>query len=87
MVEEGKVIEGTEETLTDKMIEIVSRSGEAVGRYNFLPLDTILILDELGEYFPGLRWVLRKQRGFRYELRVLRSKHLEEDETEVKGEP
>lgn len=79
------VVEKGDAELTDKLLEIVARSGEAVGQYNFLPLDTIIALDEESQFVPGLRWVLRKQRGNKYELRVLRSKHLEK--WEVKGEP
>lgn len=71
--------------LTDKLLELVATVGQAVGKYTFLPLDTIVALDELTEYYPGLRWVLRKKRGNRYELKVLRSKHLED--WEAKGEP
>lgn len=80
------VVEGELE-LTDKLLGIVARRGQAIGRYNFLPLDTIVALDELSEHYPGLRWVLRKKRGDRYELHVLKSRHLELWEEEVKGEP
>lgn len=71
--------------LTDKLLDTVAVHGQAMGKYSFLPLDTIVALDELGEEFPGLRWMLRKQRGHSYELRVFQSKHLEA--WEVKGEP
>lgn len=74
-----------EEELTDKFLEIVAKSGQATAKYNFLPWDTIMALEELAPYYPGLRWILRKQRGDRYELRVFSSKHLEE--WVVKGEP
>ncbi len=71
--------------LTNLLLDAVARRGQAVGRFNFLPLDTLVALDELSEHYPGLRWVLRKQRGDRYELRVISSKHLEM--WSVKGEP
>ena len=57
----------------------------AVAKIDFLPFTTIETLEEISSEFPGLRWVLRKQRGHNYELRVIRSKHLEE--WEVRGEP
>ena len=78
-VEEGDL------ELTDRLLAIVARHGQAIGKYNFLPLDTLIALDELSEHYPGLRFALYKKRGARYELHALRSKHLEL--WEVKGEP
>ena len=79
-----EVLEGDLE-LTDLLLTTVAQKGQALGRYNFIPLDTIIALDELSEHYPGLRWTLRKQRGDRYELKVLQSKHLEI--WEAKGAP
>lgn len=54
--------------------------------YNELPFEELLILDELGGKYPGLRFNLRKQRG-RYLLTILPSKYPEKGQDEVKGEP
>ena len=54
-------------------------------RLEELPLEELLVLDELSGQYPGLRFNLRKQRGAHYILTILPSKHIEEDT--VKGEP
>ena len=55
--------------------------------YDGLPLEELLMLDDLSNNeLPGLRWVLRRQRG-RYLLTILHPKHLEMTRDELKGEP
>lgn len=56
-------------------------------RYGELPLEELLILDELSNEYPGLRFNLRKQRGrgTGYLLTILPGKDMEREE--VKGEP
>jgi len=53
--------------------------------YTELPLEELMVCDEMSQVYPGLRWNLRKQRGSRYLLTILPSKHVEDEE--VKGEP
>jgi hypothetical protein len=53
--------------------------------FNELPTEELMVCDEMGKKYPGLRFNLRKQRGSRYLLTILPSKHL--DEEKVKGEP
>ena len=46
--------------------------GEPVSfTYSELPVEEMLILDDLALSYPGLRFFLRKQRGRRYLLTVL----------------
>lgn len=49
-----------------------------------LPIEELLVLDEISIRYPGLMFNLRKQRQG-YLLTILPSKHL--TEPEVKGEP
>ena len=55
--------------------------------YNDLPLEEMVILDALSESkYPGLRWVLRRQRG-QYMLTLLFPTHLSKGKGQIKGEP
>jgi len=55
--------------------------------YDSLPLEELVMLDTLTDSeFPGLRWVLRRQRG-RYLLTIMHPKHLNKGPGEVRGEP
>ena len=53
--------------------------------YTELPTEELMVCDEMSKTYPGLRFNLRKQRGRRYLLTILPSKHLEDDQ--AKGEP
>ena len=53
--------------------------------YTELPTEELMVCDEMSKIYPGLRFNLRKQRGRRYLLTILPSKHLEDDQ--AKGEP
>jgi len=53
--------------------------------YTELPVEELLILNELSEQYPGLRFNLRKQRGRRYLLTLLPTRHINEEK--AKGEP
>jgi hypothetical protein len=55
--------------------------------YDSLPLEEMIMLDTLSDgELPGLRWVLRRQRG-RYLLTLMHPKHLDKGAGEVQGEP
>ena len=54
-------------------------------RFEDLPVEELLILDEFSREYPGLRFNLRKQRGQRFLLTILPSRHLTDNE--AKGEP
>ena len=53
--------------------------------YDELPIEELMVCDEMSRVYPGLRFNLRKQRGRHYILTILPSKHIEFEE--VKGEP
>jgi len=53
--------------------------------YQELPVEELMVCDEMSRQYPGLRFNLRLQRGRRYLLTILPSKHLEDGK--VKGEP
>lgn len=55
--------------------------------YKELPVEELMVLDEMAKLYPGLRFNLRKQRGNRYLLTILPSKDIDKDETEVRGGP
>lgn len=54
-------------------------------RYTQLPVEEILVLDEMAAQYPGLRFNLRKQRANRYLLTILSVRHPSSEE--AKGEP
>lgn len=54
--------------------------------YTEIPVEELMACDEMSRTYPGLRFNLRKQRGRRYLLTILPSRHMMEDENEVKGE-
>lgn len=54
-------------------------------RFSELPVEELLVLEDMATTYPGLMFNLRKQRGKVYLLTVMRIRHPEEEE--VKGEP
>ena len=69
--------------------ETIDRNMPLSFRYSELPLEELLVIDELSRsLYPGLRFNLRKQRGpGGYILTMLPTKHLTKSRDEVKGEP
>jgi len=53
--------------------------------YEELPIEELMVCDEMSKVYPGLRFNLRKQRGRRYLLTILPSKNIELEG--VRGEP
>jgi hypothetical protein len=66
------------------LLDAIQKGTNVTGIYDELPLEELLALDDLRHEYPGLRWILRKQRG-RYLLTVLKGRKL--DLEHVKGEP
>ena len=71
--------------LHPRLLKAIQEGNNVSAVYNELPLEELLVLDSMLDKYPGLRWVLRKQRDNHYVLTVLRGHHLEKPE--VKGEP
>ena len=69
------------------VIQHILSGNHVTGEYDSLPLEQLLVLDEMAQKLPGLRFVLRKQRGDKYLLTVLQTEHLDKTREEIKGEP
>lgn len=72
--------------LAPEMLKAIQDGSNVTGIYRELPLEDILVLDQMSSEHPGLRWVLRRQRD-RYLLTVLQTKHLDGTREEIKGQP
>ena len=74
-------------SLHPKLLEAIQSGSNVTGIYRELPLEDILVLDQMSTEHPGLRWVLRRQRRDRYLLTVLQTKHIDGTREEIKGQP
>lgn len=72
--------------LHPKLLDAIQNGSNVTGYYQDLPVEDLLLLDQMSSQYPGLRWVLRKQRQ-QYLLTVLQTKQLEKTREQVKGEP
>lgn len=70
--------------LDPRLLKAIQEGHNVSAYYDDLPLEELLVLDTMTGKYPGLRWVLRRQRN-RYILTILRGHHLEKPQ--VKGEP
>jgi len=70
--------------LDPRLLKAIQSGNNVSAVYDDIPIEELLVLDSVAEQYPGLRWVLRKQRG-RYILTVLSGHHL--TKPKVKGEP
>lgn len=68
------------------LLKHILEGSNVTGIFDDLPLEQLLVLDTVSDEMPGLRWILRKQRG-RYLLTVLSTKHVDKSRKEVKGQP